>query len=462
VVNLPIMTPTGPGAPHRPRRRTGVAVASVVLGLLTSAGVDGARAATPAPPGLPLGDPDLKETRTTEAVADGVTLTRIVRGEGPAPADRLATTTRGPWLVDVLTVDTRKATAHLRAAYGPDLARVETGPVLARGVNALAGVNASFFTIASGRYPGDLAGLGVFGGKVLSEPSAHPGEVDLVVNAATNNVTISRMSWVGTLTNRKTGAGLRLTSINHPPSVPAGCGDGDGDDPAACTAPGDLVALTPEFSTTTPSGPGREVVIDAHGCVLTSTPTRGTTLTVGQTSLQATGQKATALANLARGCLLRTDSLRTERGTRLTLKPSTFAVSGRYRLTSKGEVVAPDGTGTIFGRNPRTIAGTTGDGRIVLATVDGRRTTSVGATLAEAAAVARSLGLRDSLNLDGGGSTTMVVKGTVVNQPSGALRAVGDALVVVGGRWTPPTAAARKAPAPKAPVAKGQKAPARS
>ena len=41
--------------------------------------------------------------------------------------------------------------------------------------------------------------------------------------------------------------------------------------------------------------------------------------------------------------------------------------------------------------------------------------------------------MRDALNLDGGGSTTMVVRGEVVNQPSDATgeRPVGDALLVL-------------------------------
>jgi exopolysaccharide biosynthesis protein len=66
----------------------------------------------------------------------------------------------------------------------------------------------------------------------------------------------------------------------------------------------------------------------------------------------------------------------------------------------------------------------------VIATIDGRRTTSVGATMVEAARVAQALGMQDSINLDGGGSTTMVVNGALANVPSGsAERAVGDALV---------------------------------
>ena len=74
----------------------------------------------------------------------------------------------------------------------------------------------------------------------------------------------------------------------------------------------------------------------------------------------------------------------------------------------------------------------TPDGRYVV--VDGRQPGhSVGMSLPELTALSRRLGLVDALNLDGGGSTTMVVKGAVVNRPSDPLgpRPVSDAIVVL-------------------------------
>jgi len=46
--------------------------------------------------------------------------------------------------------------------------------------------------------------------------------------------------------------------------------------------------------------------------------------------------------------------------------------------------------------------------------------------------LADRLELTDALNLDGGGSTTMVIRGQVVNRPSDptGVRPVGDALIV--------------------------------
>ncbi|MDQ3647577.1 MAG: phosphodiester glycosidase family protein, partial [Actinomycetota bacterium] len=83
-------------------------------------------------------------------------------------------------------------------------------------------------------------------------------------------------------------------------------------------------------------------------------------------------------------------------------------------------------------RSPRTLAGVRADGTVLLVTIDGRRPSySRGATLLESARVLRSLGAREGLALDGGGSTTMAAGSRLVGRPSGgAQRAVSDALVV--------------------------------
>lgn len=54
-------------------------------------------------------------------------------------------------------------------------------------------------------------------------------------------------------------------------------------------------------------------------------------------------------------------------------------------------------------------------------------------SLTEFARLMLQVGVYEGLNLDGGGSTTMVIDGRVVNHPSdpGGERAVGNALLVV-------------------------------
>jgi hypothetical protein len=91
-------------------------------------------------------------------------------------------------------------------------------------------------------------------------------------------------------------------------------------------------------------------------------------------------------------------------------------------------------TSGFLGRHPRTMFGVDAAGYAWLVTVDGRQPdVSAGMTLAELQRLARRIGLTDALNLDGGGSTTMVVSGTVVNQPSDptGARTVSDVLLVI-------------------------------
>ena len=79
------------------------------------------------------------------------------------------------------------------------------------------------------------------------------------------------------------------------------------------------------------------------------------------------------------------------------------------------------------GRQPRTLVGWNPAGERLLVTVDGRQPdTSVGMTLAEAADLLLALGATDGINLDGGGSTTFVAGGTVVNTPSDVAVRRGD------------------------------------
>lgn len=88
-------------------------------------------------------------------------------------------------------------------------------------------------------------------------------------------------------------------------------------------------------------------------------------------------------------------------------------------------------------RHPRTMIGVDEGGDIWLAAVDGRQPGhSVGMTFAELQRLAGRLRLRDALNLDGGGSTTMVVGDRIVNRPSDETgpRPVSDALLVLPRR----------------------------
>ena len=88
--------------------------------------------------------------------------------------------------------------------------------------------------------------------------------------------------------------------------------------------------------------------------------------------------------------------------------------------------------GWVLQRNPRTFAGIDAQGRTLFVTVDGRQLGELGLSITETADVARSLGMIEAINLDGGGSTAMVIRGSLISQPSDASgeRAVGDAIII--------------------------------
>jgi hypothetical protein len=96
-----------------------------------------------------------------------------------------------------------------------------------------------------------------------------------------------------------------------------------------------------------------------------------------------------------------------------------------------GEALSP--ANFINMRHPRTVIGIDRGGFIWLAAIDGRQPEySVGMTFADLERLCDRLDLTDALNLDGGGSTTMVVNGRIVNKPSDATgpRPVSDAILV--------------------------------
>ncbi len=95
-------------------------------------------------------------------------------------------------------------------------------------------------------------------------------------------------------------------------------------------------------------------------------------------------------------------------------------ISGGPYLVKDGEIfvdMTAQKLGCIGGRNPRTAIGYTKDNHIILITADGREGSSIGLTLNELAHLMQSLGCVNAMNLDGGGSTVMYVKGNIVNKP---------------------------------------------
>lgn len=115
------------------------------------------------------------------------------------------------------------------------------------------------------------------------------------------------------------------------------------------------------------------------------------------------------------------------------------AIGGFIQIVNNGKdyvdqsYVIEKKPGHAYLRHPRTAAGFSHDStKFFLIAVDGRQTHSAGMNLHELADLMISLGVHYGVNLDGGGSTTMVVRDSVVNIPSdGVERAVSNGLLVI-------------------------------
>ncbi|MDP3830273.1 MAG: phosphodiester glycosidase family protein, partial [Ignavibacteriaceae bacterium] len=101
-----------------------------------------------------------------------------------------------------------------------------------------------------------------------------------------------------------------------------------------------------------------------------------------------------------------------------------------YAVQGYNEEGGPSHT---FEKHPRTAAGFSQDSsKLYLITVDGRLASSIGMTLVELADFMVQCGIYYGINFDGGGSTTMVMRDSVVNVTSdGSERTVANALMVV-------------------------------
>jgi len=107
-----------------------------------------------------------------------------------------------------------------------------------------------------------------------------------------------------------------------------------------------------------------------------------------------------------------------------------LVMEGVERLTIDAEVFF--GT-TIPDVHPRTAAGVTVEGDLIVVVVDGRQRDSRGVSLVELAEIMLGLGSVEAVNLDGGGSSTLVVDGVLVNRPLGSQseRQVMSALLIL-------------------------------
>jgi hypothetical protein len=366
-------------------------------------------AAAPAPSEQWLGAP--------ETVADGITLYRVRDPHLLRPA--------GPVAVQLLRLDPDRV--ELRSALGRDeIKGTERVLDIATRNGAIAAVNAGFFEPS-----GEPAGVLKIGGQLVSDASRQRGAVAILAPGDYTGP-------IRLLFDRVTVAGairFKVEGRNH--TVPIAGID-------TTQARGGLTLYTSWSRREMDSGQeGTEWVLRGSpftvrerrsGTSRTPVPKDGAVLSFGGTT------PPRPLDRLEVGSVV---EIVQEFVTGMGTRPRDWLrapqiVGGAGLLVFERRMItdwAPERMreGFTTERHPRTIIGVGSDREIWLVTVDGRQPEiSLGMSFIELQGLARRLGLRGALNLDGGGSTTMVVKGQIVNHPSDPTgpRAVSDALLV--------------------------------
>lgn len=373
------------------RRVLALACGLVALGLVTAQGSW-------------LGRPSL--------VADGVRLYRVADPSLLDPPARVA--------VFLLRLD--PARVELRSVLaGNRVVGTATVLEMSREYGALAGVNGGFFGPS-----GDPAGLLKLGGELVSDARRPRGAVGVLPGSFGPFRLIFDRVAVEVSVRFETPAGEQV--------VVAAALD-------APRPPDRLTVYTPRYAADTGTEGGVEWVLRGRPLrVVERRMTGRTPIPPDGLVLSFAGEPEGTLASLTPGRVVHVvPTYRTALGS----DPSRWhsardAVGGAGLLLYEGRALedwASEGLSTAFvhERHPRTLIGADRRGDVWLAVVDGRQPDhSLGMTLPELSRLAARLGLREALNLDGGGSSTLVVRDEVVNRPSDAqgLRRVSDALLV--------------------------------
>ncbi len=305
------------------------------------------------------------------------------------------TSSRGPARYHLIRM--KWTVPGLRADYlsvGSVQQRAKVGRMVRSTRGARAGINGDFFDI------GDTgAAFGV--GKPRGQQERHG--IDAGWNAAfyVRNGT-PRIGLVGLRATVKGGADIALTNQNSPQVKPGGIGVYDA-----------RWGEASGFRWTDGQRRNVRMVRIKRGVVVRN-----------RTRNFPTGKQVTGRFLIARGTRASRQLERLSKGTRVKVRSHlegrpAMAVGGNRILLQGGTVqVSDDGE-----MHPRTAIGIDRDrNRLMFLVVDGRQRFSRGYTMLELARTMKRLGAEDALNLDGGGSTTMVARRngelTVLNSPS--------------------------------------------
>jgi exopolysaccharide biosynthesis protein len=377
---------------------------------------------------------DQAANQKSKFIVSGVEHIQITRGY---KSEKEAT---GPWFINMLRIDLSQA--RLRLVHALDEAvGLETVSSMAARYGALAAVNSGYFR-TTGTYRGDSVGVEVLDGKILSESNNARAAVGLIDRAGGQELIFGHLKFDGQIAlgpnakrsergavgdaRRRRGPQVQhaINGLNRP------------------RADNELIVFTPEFHRTTLTDPSGLEIVVRRGWVVDWRDLKGSSAIPADGFVISTSGTARewALKNLRRGTpvqlLLNLSPVETEltdfwkQTTNVIGGGPQLIKNGRVEITNTAEKILPS---FVSDGHPRTAIAKLKSGQVLLVTVDGRQPgESIGMSLTMLADLLLEFGAVEAINLDGGGSTTMVIRNRLVNKPSDASgeRPVSDAILL--------------------------------
>lgn len=307
-------------------------------------------------------------------------------------------TSYGNILFEVLRCDLTDPYLDLRLVAGQgEYNQKATVPAMAQRTNATAMLNGDFFNMA---LEGAPIGPSIIDGQLASSPADIQGIFSLGITED-NVASIEAMAYNGRLTAADGAAfpidGLNKTYYWH--------------DPSGAESHTNLIQMYNDMWASTSRGhsTNSEVLVNAQGVVeqISYGKTFPFAVPDGKTILQVNGK---AEAFIKQHCPI---------GSKVTIQSQVtpdknwkFLVGGHALLVDHGRVVPyTKDLNALAGVRARTAAGVSADGKTLwFVCAEGRTNRSAGAHLSTLGYFMQHLGVDRAVNLDGGGSTTMVLK----------------------------------------------------
>lgn len=333
------------------------------------------------------------ENTTEQLIAPGVIYREITRGRN-----------EGPVKAYVLEVD-MKAGNTLRPVLSNDsVAGVETLSEMAERAQGIAMINGPYFM-----RNGEILGLLKIDKTIVSTPEVTRTSVGVMPDGKLMFDTASFSGYV----ELPDGTKVPIDGVNR--------SRGDSE----------LILYNSYYAFwTLTHGEGMEYTV--RGDRVVEVQASNSLIPEGAVVLSASGRSAWLLSGLKAGSRLKiVQSMGAvwDRAVQAVGAGPCLVKDGQIYLTTMGEEFGSDVAG---GRAPRTAIGVNKEGKALLVVVDGRRRTSIGYSLLELAQFMLDMGAVDAMNLDGGGSSEMIVGSQIVNQPSdGRERRLGAGIAVM-------------------------------